>query len=65
MVRTIKQTTVREEKIRMSPKEAREMALLCNGVAEESNTSSGEEVKLPSFTRFGKDEFGIDDIQND
>ncbi len=34
MVRTIKQTTVREEKIRMSPKEAREMALLCNAVEE-------------------------------
>ncbi|MBQ7367894.1 MAG: hypothetical protein IJW57_11825 [Spirochaetaceae bacterium] len=65
MVRTIKQTTVREEKIRMSPKEAREWALLCNGVAEESNTSLDEEVKLPGFTRFGKDEFGIDDIQSD
>lgn len=65
MVKTVKQTTIREEKIRMSPKEAREWALLCNGVAEESNTSSDEEVKLPGFTRFGKDEFGIDDIQND
>lgn len=65
MVKTVKQTTVREEKIRMSPKEAREMALLCNAVEEESNASSGEEVKLPGFTRFGKDEFGIDDIQSD
>lgn len=65
MVKTVKQTTIREEKIRMSPKEAREWALLCNGVAEESNTSLYEEVKLPGFTRFGKDEFGIDDIQSE
>lgn len=50
MVKTVKQTTVREEKIRMTPKEAREWALLCNGVAEESNTSSDEEVKLSGFT---------------
>lgn len=65
MVKTTRQTIINEKKIRISPKEAKELVLLHNGVEVDAGTSFDEDVRLPGFTRFGDDEFGIDDIQSE